>query len=421
LRATSGHLGGTFKDSLRAPVHRWFNYPAGFSNTFVYELLDEFAIGPKSGPIVDPFAGAATTLLASREKGFSSLGVEAHPLIHQIGLAKLDWELAECSDVRGTIRDALELLDAQPRQDQDYPELVKRCFPSDVLADLTRARVATQLAAAGDKRLWRFLIVGLLAVLRQVATVGTATWQYVLPSRSRRGGPPVREALGRQWAMMASDLEWALARCAKPLAQAHLMAADARTTTLLGTDAAACVTSPPYLNNYDYADSTRLELYFLGQAATWRDITQNVRTRLVRSATTQISRRTYGDGIALADELPAGMRGELRERIAAMSEQRASHGGKKDYDVVCAEYFNDMLPVLRHLAQALQPGAPALWIVGDSAPYGVHVPTERFLGELAISVGFSSYAAHELRRRNIKWRNRKHRVPLSESLLVLMR
>jgi len=28
---------GTFKDSLRAPVHRWFKYPAGYS----YRLVEE--------------------------------------------------------------------------------------------------------------------------------------------------------------------------------------------------------------------------------------------------------------------------------------------------------------------------------------------------------------------------------------------
>src|SRR5947209_1768612 len=88
------HFGGTFKDSLRAPIHRWFRYPAGFSNSFVYELVSEFQIEPGSGAVLDPFAGAATTLVAARELGIASMGTEAHPLISQIGLAKLDWELA---------------------------------------------------------------------------------------------------------------------------------------------------------------------------------------------------------------------------------------------------------------------------------------------------------------------------------------
>src|SRR3972149_8914532 len=49
-------------------------------------------------------------------------------------------------------------------------------------------------------------------------------------------------------------------------------------------------TSPPYLNNFDYADRTRLELYFWGHAKSWGDISQKIRTVLMTSATTQISR-----------------------------------------------------------------------------------------------------------------------------------
>ena len=56
-------------------------------------------------------------------------------------------------------------------------------------------------------------------------------------------------------------------------------------------------------------------------------------------------------------------------------------------------------------------------MIGDSAPYGIHIPVESWLGELAISADFKSYSFHKLRDRNIKWKNRKHRVPLHEGLL----
>lgn len=49
-------------------------------------------------------------------------------------------------------------------------------------------------------------------------------------------------------------------------------------------------TSPPYLNNFDYSDRTRLELYFWGLAKNWKDITDRVRSKLMTSATTQILR-----------------------------------------------------------------------------------------------------------------------------------
>lgn len=419
-------LGGTFNDSLRAPVHGWFRFPAGFSNSLVYSLLAEHRRehpgDPRRSLVLDPFAGSATTLVAAREMGFPSLGSEAHPLVQQIGAAKLDWEIAG-PPLRDAIRHALRAFDAIPAPADagaGYPDLLRRCFPDDVLADLTRARQATQDAAGDDPRLWRFLTVGLLAVLRRVSTAGTATWQYILPKKHRRGGPPVRQALEERWQAMATDLDKMLQRQPRP-APATILLQDARHATYEPGSVSLCITSPPYLNNYDYADATRLELYFLQLAHSWADITRSVRSQLIRSTTTQIVRARYPDPAPLSDDLPPTVRTTLAQTVAALAQERRRHGGKKDYDIVTAEYFNDMVPIFRHVHRAMAPRGVVYLVVGDSAPYGVHVPTDDFLGAIALWTGFATCERRELRARNLKWQNRKHRVPLRESLLRLIR
>jgi hypothetical protein len=62
-------------------------------------------------------------------------------------------------------------------------------------------------------------------------------------------------------------------------------------------------------------------------------------------------------------------------------------------------------------------GAQACFVIGDSAPYGIHVPVDRWLGDLAIAAGFRNYTFEKVRDRNLKWKNRKHRVPLKEGNL----
>jgi len=59
--------------------------------------------------------------------------------------------------------------------------------------------------------------------------------------------------------------------------------------------------------------------------------------------------------------------------------------------------------------------------IGDSAPYGVYVPTDEILGRLAVEIGFSKYSLGTLRTRGKKWLNltHRHKVTLRESLLVL--
>jgi hypothetical protein len=63
--------------------------------------------------------------------------------------------------------------------------------------------------------------------------------------------------------------------------------------------------------------------------------------------------------------------------------------------------------------------AKMYFVIGDSAPYGIYVPVEKWLGELSTSAGFQSWSFEKLRDRNINWKNRKHRVPLQEGILTI--
>ena len=50
------------------------------------------------------------------------------------------------------------------------------------------------------------------------------------------------------------------------------------------------ITSPPYANNYDYADATRFELTFLGEIENWGDLHDNVRKDLIISSAQHASK-----------------------------------------------------------------------------------------------------------------------------------
>jgi hypothetical protein len=57
------------------------------------------------------------------------------------------------------------------------------------------------------------------------------------------------------------------------------------------------------------------------------------------------------------------------------------------------------------------------FVIGDSAPYGVHLPVVEWFAELAGAAGFHDPKFEKTRDRNVKWKNRKHRVPLVEGRL----
>jgi DNA modification methylase len=183
------------------------------------------------------------------------------------------------------------------------------------------------------------------------------------------------------------------------------------------------LTSPPYLNNYDYADRTRLESYFWGIYRSWGDITRQVRDRLIMAATTQVRQTALSGirqcpGIAIVDK---ELHQELLSVVGRLGEARKLRAGKKTYDSVVAGYFEDMLQVVREAYTVLKPGGAFVFVLGDSAPYGIHIPTDHFIGRLALAVGFADYRIEVLRSRGDKWAHntQRHHVPLRESILTI--
>ncbi len=165
-------------------------------------------------------------------------------------------------------------------------------------------------------------------------------------------------------------------------------------------------------------------MYFWGEAKSWGDITQKVRSRLIMSATTQIARSRYDESQLLSADISAAVphvAAELESKIGEISRRRLTKGGKKSYDIMVAGYFNDMLKVFRETFRILKPGAHFLLILGDSAPYGVHIPTDVYLGEIGKAIGFSHYNIEDLRVRGGKWKDnpQRHKVLLKESILTL--
>ena len=82
-----------------------------------------------------------------------------------------------------------------------------------------------------------------------------------------------------------------------------------------------------------------------------------------------------------------------------------------------AAYFADMAKVWLALRRVCTDGSRVCFVVGDSAPYGIYTPVQMWLGKLAIAAGFKAFEFERTRDRNIKWKNRKHRVPLCEGRL----
>lgn len=398
----------TFAENMSLPVHSWFRYSAGFSASWVRSVLRVRSI---NGPVrlLDPFAGSGTALLEAEQSGARAIGVEAHPFVARVARAKLGWR----SDPEAFGRMALEVLDVarlQAGSVDGYPDLVRRCYPDEVLLQLDALRRAWE-AVRSDTEASELVWLALASILRACSPVGTAPWQYILPKRTKSRTVEPFPAFEIAAGAMVRDMREQQARGACPRARVYV--GDARECADVPDEWADVVlTSPPYANNFDYADATRLEMSFFGEVSGWGDLQEAVRAGLVRSCTQHVA----SDG-AWSEAEVAPIAEPLRRACARLERAREQHGGRKPYHTMAACYFSDLARVWKALRRVVRHDGLVGWIVGDSAPYGVLLPVEKWLGELALAAGFRKWKFVKLRERNTRWKNRKHRVPLKEGIL----
>lgn len=417
---------GTFKDSLRAPIHGWFPYPAGFSCKAVEHAIQRFSITQKC-LIYDPFCGTGTTNIVAKSLGISSIGAESHPFIFFVAKTKSYWSY-RLEKTLSTIREiesiARRRIVSEGKLRAEFPELVHKCFSKSVLKDLYVIREAIKSVEL-SKPYIDFFNLALTCILRPVANVATG-WPYIAPNRKKNGKEKdVFKTFFDMVIKMFGDVEHVKKNVADQV-DCRILNIDARdTTNHIGSDSVDFIfTSPPYLNNYDYADRTRLETYFFGWAKSWGEITEKIRSKLIMSATTQINRGDYSLDNLLSNDLKTAspeIASELEDKIHALADLRISKGGKKSYDILTAGYFSDMFSILSDCYRVLKKGSVFALILGDSAPYGVYVPTDVVLGELGKAIGYSHYRIEELRKRGDKWKAnpQRHKVKLREAILFL--
>jgi hypothetical protein len=423
--------------SSREPFDRWFRYPAGFASDYAELLLDRLEL--TEGMVIDCFAGSGVTGTAARARGLGFFGIEAHPFVAELARLKLS-PTATADQVRALACEVATLArrpgSSVSEPIDSEPDLVRRSFADDtlkallVLKRLIRERLQDP---AGLYLKW-----ALLATLRDVADVKVG-WPYQRPgiARKPRHSDPITRFETRI-RVMADDIE-SLAESKASLqrgswgsshAVSQVIVGDSRDPniwTQLATPAAACIASPPYLNNFDYADATRLELYFWGEVSTWKDMCREVRGDMLTATTQQSSVREMAAAI---EDLrgrtsePSGPVEEILELVESITEaKRQRMRRSKEYDQVVPAYFLAMWDILQNLNDHLAPGGTALWLVGDSAPYGVYVDTPRLIGGLAAQIGLDFAEDVSLRIRGNRWGQNadRHNVPLAERLIVFQK
>lgn len=392
------------------PLFQVVPYKEAFSPCLVRAVLDH--VGVTDGALLDPFAGAGTSVLVAVERGMSGVGVDLLPFAAFAGRTLLrageaDWDLVGRLEPR--------LVASNGETKGRFPNFPVRnwAFTPAALAQLTHLHDAiAKLRAGAERDILRLALLCCVEEMSQATKDGTSLRQRPHGSRNGRNGlrhtkAAVRNAFSEKLALLR---EGASSLPVVP-AGSDVTAGDARRLgeLLSGQKFDVAVFSPPYPNRYDYVSNYQLELGFgfVHDA----DALRRLRKAQLRSHL----EAPWADGRTL--ELDA-----LDEFLAAMlaSKHRTAEAGRVFRMV--SGYFEDMSQVLASMRTVMRPGAHVAIVVGTQVFANEILPTDLLLAEIAELHGYAVKEIWIARRKGIAVQQRQRvQKPASsrESVLVL--
>jgi DNA modification methylase len=363
------------------PRHRWHYYKEGFSPELVEKAIEVSGIG-RQGIVLDPFNGGGTTTLTAALHGFNSIGVEVNPFTAFLAESKLSTTDTQSLDkaiqiiLAGAEKGSISPLEGSSTF-SEKEGLNKWLFNSSVLTAFEGGWQALEkIKNPQISNLCRLALLSSAMDNCNAVRDGKClryrnTWkEYKFNTYT------FLDTLIDSFQTIGMDIE-STRETLSGKSSIHL--GDARrilTNDKYSTNFNLCVTSPPYLNTFDYSDIYRPEL-FLGKFIKDNKELYNLRLKTVRShiqakwelPTTSDFGTIYQNSV---DYLNNHKQDLMDPRIPMMVQA----------------YFEDMEKMLRLLLAKAEPNAQLWLVVSNSAYAGHQIPVDLILGDIGAKVGW---------------------------------
>ena len=402
----------TFQINKALPIHRWYSFSQGFSEPLVLNLFDELALRA-SMTVLDPFAGAGTTLLTCKRANLGSIGVEISPFLSWVTKLKVNpWKVER-------IRSLLQMAETTNPLPGDAEGLM-------FLSYLTKAYAPKILAQLVGMNRWideldvtthdkAFLHLGLVSILEEVSQIRKHGSHYRYMLKTENAGlqrlntqmiSPDQDVMlqyRQRLRQMLADVESSGLLGHDPRCQ--VICGDARNIPIASSSIDGVITSPPYLNRNVYLAQQKAEMSFLHMVESYEGYRSLVR-------------RTFRSHVEADFDLhPSSKFPEVRKILDAIS---LTENNNPKIPHMIAGYFEDMDAVLSELSRVMKPGAMAAFVVGNSRWGGVVVPVDHILLMIAERHNFEPIKILVTREKgNSPQQMRKYgRIPVRESVVL---
>jgi hypothetical protein len=375
-------LGGTGYSSSEhgasLPRHRWYWVKESFSPNMVETAIKDSHVS-ENDLIIDPFCGSGTVPLTSVSNKIQAVGFEVNPFLAFVARTKL-----------------------LKTQSKTLNKHIDKVLGSSEKGSTSPLESYSSFSEAGGKDKWLFN----RSVLQAFEGGWLSTLNTYNPSKNLLQLCLIRAAMDtcnavkdgkclryrKNWETLNFGKDDFLAKFESHIKnikddldsdidkenQGTIHLADSRKHIINNTPKKfkLCITSPPYLNSFDYSDVYRPEL-FLGKFVSSNEDLNLVRHKTLRSHVQVNWKKPKENNF-----------GHLFNETYQKILDRKDHLWSKNIPSMIQAYFEDIERILRSLRSCAERNA-SLWLVVSTSAYaGVEIPVDLILAHIGSKVGW---------------------------------
>lgn len=404
----------SFQANKEEPVYRWFKYKEGFSSHLVKCILTEYS--PKPGRVLDPFAGAGTTLFAGQELGWQSYGIELLPVGTFVIKTRQAIDAVDAQSLKSATMAIWAGIEGGEHSDyvMNHISITKDAFPPDTDACLNQyLGYCSRIEDASVQTILRFAAFAVLEEISYTRKDGQyLRWDF--RSNRQLGGKPFdkgeilsfQEAVKRKLDDIVHDMFYR-----KPASLFEQFEYNGTEEYPLTIVEGSCleelpkfednffdfiITSPPYCNRYDYTRTYALELVYLGFD---NDQVRKLRQTMISCTVENKDKRDQLNQFYTS----IGKSGIFEKVLTVYSHSTAMSEVNSVLEVLnkleklnnnniprmVKNYFLELCFVIYEMARVTRSGGYCV-MVNDNVRYGgEEIPVDLILSEFAENFGFN--------------------------------